>query len=202
MKLYTAKASPFGRTVEITAHELGLHEDLEIVATSVGPTRPNAEFQRIAPLRKIPALVTEEGALVADSTVICEYLAARVGDTRIFARDAANHFEVMTRYFLAKGAADCAVAARYETAVRPAELRWQAFAQDQIDKIVAVLAHYDAAPPEAGGRVTIGDIGLGATLGYLDFRFADIGWRERFPALASWFDRLDARPSFAATRPA
>ena len=119
MKLYTAKATPFGRTVEVVAHELGLHEDLEIVATSVAPTTANAEFQAINPLRKIPALVTEEGMLVVDSPVIAEYLCGRVGDTRLFARGAPDHLSVMVDYALARGIAECAVAARYEMAVRP-----------------------------------------------------------------------------------
>lgn len=202
VQLYTAKASPFGRTVEIVAHELGLHEDLEVVATKVTPTDPNVDYQRaVNPLRKIPALKTEEGLVIVDSTVIAEYLCARVGDTRLFARDGADQWAVLSNYALARGAAECAVGARYETAVRPQDKRFDGWVDDQMDKIGATLGHFEANPPAASGRLTIADIALGALLGYLDFRFADYGWRDRFPGLGEWLKPLAARPSFAATAP-
>ena len=202
MKLHTAKASPFGRTVEIVAHELGLHEDIEIVATKVVPADPNRSFQALTPLRKVPALELEDGQIIVDSTVIAEYLAARVGDHRLFARDSAERWTVLTRYVTARGISECAVAARYEIAVRPEEFRWPAWSDDQMDKISAALALFDTAPPSPSGRLTIADISLGAALGYLDFRFPDWGWRSRYPQLVAWLEPLNARPSFAATRPA
>lgn len=199
MKLYTAKASPFGRTVEIAAHELGLHEDIDIVTTSVTPGQPNREFQALAPLRKIPALELEDGEVIVDSAVIAEYLAARVGDTRLFPVGP-ERWTVLTRYAVARGVAEAAVAARYEAMVRPADKRWPGWTEDQMDKIAAALGALNDRPPAPSGSLTIADIGLGAALGYLDYRFADWGWRERHPALVAWLEPLEARPSFAATR--
>jgi glutathione S-transferase len=200
MKLYTTKATPFGRTVEMVAHELGLHEDLELVETSVAPVRENAEFQRLNPLRKIPALVTEEGALVVDSAVICEYFCARVGDSRLFARGAQDHFEVLTDYALARGIAECAVAARYEMAVRPEASRLAAWADDQTGRVEAALARFDRNPP-ARGRLTIADLALAAALGYLDFRYGHLEWRRRYGSLVTWLEPIAARESFRATAP-
>ena len=40
-----------------------------------------------------------------------------------------------------------------------------------------------------------------AVLRYLAVRFAEHPWREEYPALAALSDRLEARPSFAATTP-
>jgi len=202
MKLYTAGASPFGRTVELVAHELGLHEDLDITQTKVAPASPNAEFQAINPLRKIPALVTEEGTVLAESALITQYLAARVGDTNLFAQNAPEHWQVMADYMLAKGMADCAVSARYEMAVRPEDKRWQGWSEDQLGKIDAGLAHFSKSPPATEGRLTIAAIALGATLGYLDFRFGGVvDWRGKYPALETWAAPLFARASFAATMP-
>ncbi|MEO1103011.1 MAG: glutathione S-transferase family protein [Pseudomonadota bacterium] len=201
MKLYTAKASPFGRTVEIVAHELGLHEAMDVIATTVMPTKDNDAYKALNPLRKIPALVLEDGTLLADSSLICQYLAARVGDRHLFAQDAPEHWAVQNAYMLAKGTADCLVAARYESAVRPEEARWPAWLTDQLGKAHATLAFFDKAPPSIDGRITIAAVGLGAALGYMDFRFPDEGWRERYPALATWAEPLFERPSFLATRP-
>lgn len=201
MKLYTAKATPFGRTVEIVAHELGLHEDIEIIATTVMPTKDNPEYQTLNPLRKIPALVLEDGTLLTDSGLICQYLAARVGDTHMFAQNAPDHWAVMNAYMLAKGTADCLVAARYEGFVRPKAAQWADWIADQLGKAHAALARFDAAPPATEGRLNIAAVGLGAVLGYMDFRFAQEGWRERYGNLARWAEPVLARPSFAATRP-
>ena len=50
-------------------------------------------------------------------------------------------------------------------------------------------------------RVDIGTIATACGLAYLDFRFADLGWREGRPRLAAWFAAFSARPSMAATLP-
>jgi hypothetical protein len=47
----------------------------------------------------------------------------------------------------------------------------------------------------------VGVIAVGCALGYLDFRYSDIGWRERSPSLGRWFEQFSARESMAKTRP-
>jgi len=42
---------------------------------------------------------------------------------------------------------------------------------------------------------------VGVALGYLDFRFPEIGWREQYPNLAKLQDKLMQRQSFIDTRP-
>ena len=51
------------------------------------------------------------------------------------------------------------------------------------------------------GRFTIGHIAIGIALSYLDFRFADLAWREGHPRLAEWHAAFDARPSVVANPP-
>ncbi|MCF3935544.1 glutathione S-transferase family protein [Acuticoccus sp. M5D2P5] len=201
MKLYTTRATPFGRTVEIVAHELGLHEDIELVETVVAPAKPNPDYLAVTPLRKIPALVVEDGTLIVDSAVITDYLAARVGDTRLFARSSPDHWKVLSRYAIARGIADCAVGSRYEIAARPEDKQWPFWIEDQFERVTAGLGVFEADLPPASGSITIADIALGAALGYLDFRFADYGWRDRFPNIAAWMKPIEARPSFVATCP-
>jgi glutathione S-transferase len=80
MKLFYAPQSPFARKVRAAAIELGLAERLELEYAEVVPGRPNIAFaQRRNPLRKVPALVTDIGETIYDSTVICEYLDALTG---------------------------------------------------------------------------------------------------------------------------
>ena len=201
MKLYSKTMSPFGRTVTLVAEELGLSEDIEAIDTTVKPTDPNLEFQALTPLRKIPTLVTEDGLVLADSAVIVDYLCARVGDTRILARGTANEWPIRANYALVRGATEAAVAARYEGGVRPADKQWDAWIADLMDKVGAVLTHFDKAPPAATGSLTVADIALVVLLDYLDFRFADLDWRTKFPNLAAWSKPIAARASFVATKP-
>ena len=52
-----------------------------------------------------------------------------------------------------------------------------------------------------GGTPDIGDLTLGVALSYLDFRYADLKWREAAPRLARAYETLAARPSLRETQP-
>ena len=47
----------------------------------------------------------------------------------------------------------------------------------------------------------LGDIAVATALGYVGVRFAEFDWRSLYPALAAFSDRIEQRPSFAASRP-
>jgi glutathione S-transferase len=38
-------------------------------------------------------------------------------------------------------------------------------------------------------------------VGFIDFGEVSPGWRDEYPALAKYFDRLDEQKAFAETRP-
>jgi glutathione S-transferase len=46
-----------------------------------------------------------------------------------------------------------------------------------------------------------GDIAVACALGYLDFRFPELGWREGRPRLAAFDAAMVARPSMQASAP-
>jgi glutathione S-transferase len=52
-----------------------------------------------------------------------------------------------------------------------------------------------------GNAFTLADIAVGCALGYLDFRYPDIGWRADYPNLAGLAGKLAARQSFIDTAP-
>ena len=60
MKLYLNKASPYARLALVVAHEKGLANDLEL--QWVDPWALAAEFLAVAPLARVPVLVTDDGA--------------------------------------------------------------------------------------------------------------------------------------------
>mgnify|MGYP005606383195 CR=1 FL=1 len=116
-------------------------------------------------------------------------------------RDGPARWSVLTEQSLADGIMDAALLARYETAVRPENLRWDDWTAGQLDKVTCGLAEVERRAASFGERVDLGTITVGCALGYLDFRFASLAWREKYPATAAWLARFGARASMVATRP-
>ena len=72
----------------------------------------------------------------------------------------------------------------------------------KVDASLEAMATGLADKPWCTGiHMTLADIAVGCALGYLDFRFPQIAWRERLPNLARLADKLNARQSFIDTAP-
>jgi len=197
MKLYFNPASPYVRKVRVTAHELGLSGQIELISISLTPVSPHDGLRSSNPIGKIPALILDDGTALYDSPVICEYLDALAGGNRIFPAIGPARWTALRRQALADGIMDAAVLMRYEQAVRPKELQWQAWADGQFLKIRTTL---DALERESLEAVfDIGTISIACALAYLDLRFASEGWRTSRPRLAAWVAAIGKRPSLAAT---
>jgi glutathione S-transferase len=201
MKLHGTMISPFVRTVMMTAYELGLADKVTLVESGlVSPVAPHAEVTRHNPLGKIPCLVTNHGHPLYDSRVICEYLCHHAGDKTLLPDEPVRRFRILTLQALAMGMGEAAVTVRYETVARPAEFRWDAWAERQIERIVASLDDLESHWKSDLGSITAGTVACAAVLGYLDHRFSDLGFRNGRPALAAFYNRFSARPSMAATK--
>lgn len=198
MKLHWSPRSPYVRKVMVVAHELGLADRIEIVRTVVGGTTPHRELMRENPLGKIPTLVLEDGTILYDSPVICEYLDTLHQDAKLFPAWP-ERLTALRRLALGDGMLDVALAwlgERFRPVERQSEPHmalWQTKLRACVDAL-----EYEAL---ADGRFTIGHIAIGVALSYLDFRFADLAWREGRPQLTAWHATFDARPSMVANPP-
>jgi glutathione S-transferase len=76
MKLRHSAGSPFVRKVMVVAHEHGLVNRIDLVPTTVNPIQANDALAPENPLMKVPSLVTDDGEILFDSPVICEYFDA------------------------------------------------------------------------------------------------------------------------------
>jgi glutathione S-transferase len=179
---------------------LGLRERLELLPAAAHPVNRDRALVAINPLGKVPTLVTDDGAVLYDSRVICEYLNA-LGDGHLLPPDGAARCSVLVDQALGDGILDAAVLTRYEAAVRPENLRWNDWIAGQLDKVGCGLAEFERRARSLAGRVDLGTITLGCALGYLDFRFASLAWREKCPGAATWFEQFGKRDSMVATRP-
>ncbi|WP_230532295.1 glutathione S-transferase [Microvirga roseola] len=198
MKLFYSPTSPFVRKVLVVAHELGLADRIARVSCAAHPVNRDQSIIAHNPLGQVPTLVLEDGRMLADSRVICEYLNDLAGGS-IFPAGP-RRWDALVEQTVADGLLDAALLGRYERAVRPPEKLWQEWLDGQIDKIHSALAGIERAAPDWGERVDIGTISSGCALGYLDLRFEDLGWRDRYPAARDWYARFDERPSMRETR--
>jgi glutathione S-transferase len=200
MKILYSPASPFVRKCLVAGHELGLDDRIERIPAAAHPVNRDPSIVAHNPLGKVPTLITDDGAALYDSRVICEYLNAQ-GSGHLIPSRGAERWQVLTAQSLADGIMDAAVLTRYETVARPEALRWNEWSAGQLEKVAAALAVFEQRAPEFGDRVDIGIIAFGCALGYLDFRFAHLAWRDRHPNAAAWFEWFGGRDSMVATRP-
>ena len=199
MKLHWSPRSPFVRKVMIFAHETGLVDRLECVRTLVAQTTANAELLSDNPLSKIPTLVLDDGTVLYDSAVICEYLDTLHEGEKLFPRDGSARWTALRRQALGDGFMDFLILWRYERQrAHPLQSVIDAFGA----KYAATMKSLEQeASSFAGSAFGIGHVAIGCSLSYLDFRFAQLDWRKLHPQIATWHASFAQRPSVKATDP-
>jgi glutathione S-transferase len=199
MTLHWSPRSPYVRKVMIVAHELGLADRLTIVRTVVGGTTPHRELMRINPLGKIPTLELPDGSVLYDSPVVCEYLDTLHNGPKLFPVAWPARGVALRRLALGDGMLDAALpwlGERY----RPVERQSQPHMDLWREKLVASVAALEQEADDLGqGAFTIGHVAIGVALGYLDFRFDELHWREGHSRLAAWHATFNQRPSVQTT---
>lgn len=200
MKLYYSPSSPYARKVRAMAIETGLDKKIELSTQAVSPVAANAEVDRSSPVGKIPALIDGKTALF-DSVLICEYLDSKHRGRKMFPKSGASRWKVLKQHAMADGLLDAALLARYETFLRPEQYRWKEWTDGQLKKIRGALSSMEKDVPGLGSSANIGTISIACALGYLDFRFPDLGWRKSAPKLAAWHAKFSKRPSIGTTMP-
>jgi glutathione S-transferase len=196
LKLYTNAASPFARKCRVIAHELDI--PLEEIRTL--PFNDEA-FRRVNPLGKIPALVLDDGSVLIDSPVICEYLNQKHGGKffpgmNLF-KDSSGRWKALGLQAIGDGLADAAVAYVVEGRQPAPNEAQRARHRTAVTATLDMLERVKFAEPP-----TIGEIAIGCALGYLDFRIPDLDWKSAHPRLSAWFARFSEYPAMKATAPA
>jgi glutathione S-transferase len=201
MKLIFSPSSPFVRKVRIAAIELGLIDRIELLATTVAPGTPNEDYARITPLKKLPALILDNGDVILDSYVIAEYLDELAGGGKLIPTSGPERWRVKSDHSLLQGMLDSMLLCRYENMVRPEPQRWKAWSDDHWNRAWTGMARFENKPETLSGPFDIAQIGLVCVLGYADFRFADCGWRKAYPKLDAFYQKTMERPSVKISAP-
>lgn len=198
MKLYCSANSPYARKARVIALELGIGSRIELVDTD--PRDPASGYWNINPLAKIPSLQTDDGNILFDSPVICEFLDTEYGSGRLSTSPMRNAWQVKGLAALADGTMDAAMLVRLEL-MRPENERsptdmakQMAIAQRGFDRLETLLAGQDDTPD-------LGTIAAECCISWVMFRHPGVDWLGGRPALSAWHDRMSHRESMRLTAP-
>lgn len=204
MKLYTS-IGPNPRVVRMFLHEKGVELPLETIDL-MGAENRQDDYLKINPSGQCPALELEDGSVIAEITVICEYLeelhpepvligasAEERAETRMWVR----RIDLNINEPLANGFRFSEGLPLFESRMRclpEAAPGLKAIAQDKLTWLDGLMHGNEFI---AGERFSLADILL--------FCFLDFGAQVGQPlnpdnqSIAAWFERVKERDSAKAT---
>lgn len=200
MKLISSPTTPFGRKVRIVL----LEKKIPFELVNDPPWSAETQVGNFNPLGKVPVLVLKDGDTIFDSRVIVEYLEHVSPVSQLIPTEPGPRMRIRKVEALADGITDAAALIFLELK-RPQEQQSQDWMLRQQTKVFKGLEALSEALGESlhfnEPKLSLADIAAGCCLGYLDFRFPDIKWREAHANLAAFYDKLSDRPSFKETVP-
>ena len=199
--LYHLPLSPFSRKVRLVLAEKRLPFELSV--EKVWDRR--TEYLDLNPANQVPTLVEENGLVVPDSSVICEYLEEAYPDTPLMGRTLAERVEVrrLVAWFDGKFAQEVTVNLLAEKFMKRLFGRGNPDA-GALRAGYANLRHHlgylgwlaETRKWLAGSELSLADFAAAGHLSALDFA-SDVDWTIS-PAAREWYARVKSRPSFRA----
>ncbi len=197
--LYHLPLSPFARKVRLVLTEKRLRFDLQ--AEHVWKRRP--DYLKLNPAGTVPTLVEEDGRVVPDSMVICEYLDEAYPELKLMGRTIEERVEVrrLVLWFDVKFAADVTANLLGEKFMKRLLGRGNPDAT-ALRAGYANMRHHleylgwlaETRRWLAGDELTVADFAAAGHLSALDFA-SDVDWTMSAPA-REWYARMKSRPSF------
>ena len=197
--LYHLPLSPFSRKVRLVLAEKRLPFELRV--EKVWERRP--DYLEMNPAGTVPTLQEDNGMVIPDSGVICEYLDEAYPDTSLMGHTLAERVEVrrLTAWFDGKFATEVTNNLLGEKFMRrlagrgnpdPSAIRTGYTALRYHLQYLGWLA--ETRKWLAGSALSLADFAAAAHLSSLDF-IGDVDWNLS-AAAKDWYARMKSRPSF------
>ena len=197
--LYHLPLSPFARKVRLVLTEKRL--PFELLTEKVWDRRP--EYLELNPAATVPTLKEANGMVIADSSVICEYLDEAYPDVPLMGHTLAERVEVrrLVAWFDGKFASEVTVNLVGEKFMKRLLGRGNPDAA-ALRAGYANLRHHmayigwlaETRKWLAGNTLSLADFAAAAHLSSLDFA-GDVDWSMSAPT-RDWYARVKSRPSF------
>jgi glutathione S-transferase len=201
--LYHLPLSPYARKVRLVLAEKRLPVDLQVEK----PWERRPEYLELNPAGTVPTLVEDNGMVIPDSAVICEYLDEAYPEVPIMGDTIVERVEVrrLAAWFDGKFAAEVTQNLLGEKYMRQQARRGNAEPSAIRTGYTALRYHLDylgwlAENREwlAGPNLSLADFAAAAHLSCLDY-IGDVDWRLSRPA-KDWYARIKSRPGFRTLR--
>jgi glutathione S-transferase len=199
MKLYITPGSPYARMARIIVLEKKLDGRVEIVPAKTRSA--DSPYYGINPSGRVPYLVRDDGVGMEESALICDYLDRLDGKPALISSEAKPGLEARRLEALARSLCDgLAVWGRELT--RPENERSPGVIEHERERMRRMAGFWEKeiGHPAMNGPLNMAQLTLACALG-LEARNPGLDWRTGHPRLVAWFERVAARPSFAATAP-
>jgi glutathione S-transferase len=197
--LYHLPLSPYSRKVRLVLAEKRL--PVELRTEKVWERRP--EYLELNPAGTVPTLIEDNGLVIADSAVICEYLEEAYPDTPLLGRTLAERVEVrrLVAWFDGKFAHEVSRNLLGEKLMKRLAARGNPDATALRMGYVGLRHHMqylgwlaETRKWLAGATISLADFAAAAHLSALDF-IGDVDWSLSQPA-HDWYAQVKSRPSF------
>lgn len=198
MRLIGMMDSPYVRRVAISLKFMGLG----FAAEQISVFRQYDTFSQTNPVVKAPTLVTDDGIVLMDSTLILDHLERLAPpDARLTPSDAHHHARAQRFVGLALAACEKSVQLVYERTLRPIEKQHQPW----IDRVLGQLqTAYRLLENEIGTgeswlfgpRLLQADITICVAWRFTASVLADVIRASDYPALSRFSQRAEALPEF------
>ena len=197
--LHHLPLSPFARKVRLVLAERRLPFELKLEKT--WERRP--EYLALNPAGTVPTLIEENGLVIPDSGVICEYLEEAYPDTPLMGHTLAERVEVrrLVAWFDGRFAADVTRNLLGEKLMKRLNGRGNPDAGALRVGYANLRQHMqylgwlsETRKWLAGSSLSLADFAAAAHLSALDF-ISDVDWTTS-PAAKDWYARMKSRPSF------
>lgn len=199
MQLHLNATSPFARVARIVALEKGLQDQLELCWSD--PWSDPAELLQANPVGRIPVLVTDSGANIAESLLIAQYLDAQSPTPALLPSEslATVLSQASQGYGLMEAAFITVINRKHQGAQADQTLLGHRRLQ-AIERTIAALETAVSNTPEIAEQpVDLAKIVVAVALDYVNFRLPEVAWQISCPALTAWHQAFIQRHSFSET---
>nr|AEJ87239.1 glutathione s-transferase E5 [Anopheles funestus] len=187
IKLYTAKLSPPGRAVELTAKLLGLSVDIVPINLLAGDHRKD-EFLKLNPQHTIP-IIDDGGVIVRDSHAIIIYLVLKYGqDHSLYPDDPIIRAKVNAALHFDSGVLFSRLRFYFEPILYEGSSEVPQHKIDYMKKGYELLNDALVDDYMVGNTLTLADVSCIATIATMEEFFPME--RSKYPALVAWIERL------------
>jgi len=198
MKLYTTLRSPYGRKVLVMAIEKGLENKIEIILENL---QEKSDFlKNNNPLGQVPTLLTDDNNILFDSPVIAEYIDSINSNPKLIPAETNQRIEVLKISALADCMVENAINVFYEgiKADNLKDLKKYEKCKNNLENCFSYLENNIS---KFSNQVNMASIAVASGIGYIDFRLNELGWKNKYPELATWFAEFSKRDSMQKTHP-